>query len=148
MNTPWSLILLSLLAASAANAQSRLTSASSGKTDNINLPDGTHINWTEFFNSPSSHVSVGRSDIDGPLMPKDKLNYTDVFYVADGSAVFVDGQNRKHRAHKGEILLLPRGLEIEGRNFKHYVHFAASFETQPDDKSNGRSKCASSIQSS
>lgn len=115
----------------------RLTGGLPGKTDNYDLPNGTRIKWTEFFNSPSSDVSIGRSDIDGPLMPKEKLSYTDVLYIAGGSAVFVDGQHREHRAHKGEIWLLPRGVELEGRDFKHYMHFAASFETKPNGHSSG-----------
>lgn len=136
------LILLPLLSAPMARAEEgggilRLTADSSGKAENFDLPNGTRIRWTEFFNSPSSHVSIGRSDIDGPLMTKEKLNYTDVFYVAGGSMVVVDGQQKKHVVRKGSILLMPRGIEIEGQDIKHYMHFAASFESAPDDKSNG-----------
>jgi mannose-6-phosphate isomerase-like protein (cupin superfamily) len=115
----------------------RLTGDSNGKVENFDLPNGTRIRWTQFFNSPSSHVSIGRSDIDGPLMTKEKLNYTDVFYVAGGSMLVVDGQQKKHVVRKGSILLMPRGMEIEGRDIKHYMHFAASFESEPDDESNG-----------
>lgn len=105
----------------------------------INGPDGTKIEWTEFFRSSSSNVEVGRSTINGPLMPASNLDYTDCFLIVRGSStIIVEGKTYHVRA--GDIVLLPRGANVEGRDFKDYVHFAASFETQPDAKSHGPKK--------
>ena len=106
------------------------------KPEVIIEPDGTKIEWTEFFQSASSDVAVGRSTLSGSLMPASTLDYTDCFLIARGrSTVIAEGKTYHVRA--GDIVLLPRGVKVEGRDFKNYVHFAASFETQPDAKSNG-----------
>jgi uncharacterized cupin superfamily protein len=101
-----------------------------------NLPDGTRIEWAEVYKSDASQVAIGRSRIDGPYMPAENLTYTDCFYVARGtSTVVVNGKSQKVNA--GDFILLPRGMRLEGRDFRNYVHFAASFETGPGAKSNG-----------
>jgi ethanolamine utilization protein EutQ (cupin superfamily) len=100
-----------------------------------NQPDGTTIEWTEFFKSDASHVAVGRSNIEGSL-PTEKLEYTDCFLVADGSSqLVIDGKT--FRVAKGDLVLLPRGTTVQGHDFHHYVHFAASFESGPGIDSNG-----------
>lgn len=109
----------------------------SGKPMQIDEPDGTSINWIAVYGSDRDHVEVGRSTIDGPLLPRDTLGYTDLIYVARGSMRIVDAHHRILSVKKGDFLLLPRGLNMEGRDFRHYVHFAASFETQPDARANG-----------
>jgi uncharacterized cupin superfamily protein len=112
--------------------------ALSGKpTQQIKEPQGTVIDWASVYQSDRNHVEVGRSSIDGPLLPRDTLDYTDVFYVARGSMSIVLAGQKKLSVRKGDFLLLPRGLTMEGRDFEHYVHFAASFETGPGVKSNG-----------
>ena len=100
-----------------------------------NEPDGTTIQWIEFFKSDASHVAVGRSNIEGRL-PIEKLEYTDCFLVAEGtSQLIIDGKT--YRVAKGDLVLLPRGTTVQGHDFHHYVHFAASFESGPGIDSNG-----------
>jgi uncharacterized cupin superfamily protein len=38
---------------------------------------------------------------------------------------------------RGDFVLLPRGLDMEGRDFKDYIHFSAAFETQPNAQAHG-----------
>jgi ethanolamine utilization protein EutQ (cupin superfamily) len=99
-------------------------------------PDGTRIEWAEVYKSEASQVAIGRSHLEGPLLPASVLPYTDCFYVARGtSKVLIDGKGYKVNA--GDFILLPRGTRLEGRDFHDYVHFAASFETGPNMQSTG-----------
>jgi len=102
--------------------------------------DGSIVVWTSFFRSPASSVGVGRANVSGRLV-REKINYTDMIYVVNGSGTIVDAQGgTTHPIKRGDFVLLPRGLDMEGRDFTDYIHFSAAFETQPNAHVQGAPK--------
>jgi mannose-6-phosphate isomerase-like protein (cupin superfamily) len=102
----------------------------------IRNPDGTEIDNVEFYRDSASHLAVGRSSINGPALPRAKINYTDVFYLARGSAQIIQN-GRAYEVKAGDFILLPRGMDLDARNFKKWVHLYASFETGAGVSANG-----------
>jgi uncharacterized cupin superfamily protein len=99
--------------------------------------DGSIVVWTSFFHSPASSVGVGRANVSGRLA-REKINYTDMIYVVNGSGTIVDAEGGKtYPLKRGDFVLLPRGLDMEGRDFADYIHFSAAFETQHDAHAHG-----------
>jgi uncharacterized cupin superfamily protein len=102
--------------------------------------DGSIVVWTSFFRSPASSLGVGRANVSGRLT-REKINYTDMIYVVHGSGTIVDQQTgTTYPLKRGDFVLLPRGLDMEGRDFIDYIHFSAAFETQPDAHVQGAPK--------
>jgi uncharacterized cupin superfamily protein len=102
--------------------------------------DGSIVVWTSFFRSPASAVGVGRANVSGRLT-REKINYTDMIYVVNGSGTILDAQGgTTHPIKRGDFVLLPRGLDMEGRDFTDYIHFSAAFETQPNAQLHGTPK--------
>jgi len=102
--------------------------------------DGSIVVWTSFFRSPTSAVDVGRSNVSGRLA-REKIKYSDMIYVVNGSGTIVDHQGgATYPLKRGEFVLLPRGLDMELRDFTDYIHFSASFETQPNAPVHGTPK--------
>jgi uncharacterized cupin superfamily protein len=61
-----------------------------------------------------------------------------MIYVVNGSGTIVDDQTgTAYPLKRGDFVLLPRGLDMEGRDFKDYIHFSAAFETQPNAQVHG-----------
>jgi len=101
-----------------------------GKSQTYHFHDGSVLINTLFYQSKASGVSVGRSYVNGPLMPRETANYTDMFMVARGSGTLIESSGKAHQLVSGDFVLLPRGLTFELRDAKHYVHYFASFERQ------------------
>lgn len=101
------------------------------------FPDGTVLTNTLVYDSKASGLSVGRSYVNGPLMPPETANYTDVFMVARGSATLIESSGIAHKLTRGDFVLLPRGLTFELRHADHYIHYFASFDRQKDARFRG-----------
>lgn len=102
----------------------------------MQLKDGSTLSNTVFYSSEQSSLSVGRTTING-VLPRETTTYTDVFMVVEGSGVGVGADGATRQIKAGDVVLLPRGLTIQGRDFHGYKHFFASFETQSDATFNG-----------
>ena len=92
--------------------------------------DGTVLTNTLFYQSKASGLSVGRSYVNGPLMPRETADYTDMFMVAHGSGSLVESSGKAHQLVAGDFVLLPRGLTFELRDARDYIHYFASFDRQ------------------
>jgi len=102
--------------------------------------DGSIVVWTTFFTSKESAVGVGRSNVSGRLA-RGENKYSDMIYVVNGSGpIDDDKQGTAYPIKRGDFVLLPRGLDMELRDFKDYIHFSASFETQPNAPIQGTPK--------
>jgi len=117
-----------------------VTGGGDGKPFVETYDDGSIVVWTSFFHSPASSVGVGRANVSGRLT-REKIKYTDMIYVVNGSGTIVDDQGgTSYPVKRGDFVLLPRGLDIEGRDFTDYIHFSAAFETQPNAPVHGTPK--------
>lgn len=128
------LAVLLLMGAAVAFAQPspqhvlRLSPAQAGAKKTYRFPDGTVLSDTVFYSSKASNLAVGRVDLNGPLMPRETANYTDMFMVAHGSGTLVEASGKTHRLVAGDFVLLPHGLTFEMRDSSQYIHYFASFE--------------------
>ena len=94
------------------------------------FPGGTRLTDTTFFSSKASDLTVGRTDLNGTLLPSETMDYTDVFLVVHGSGTVVSGSGKTTTLRAGDIVFAPRGLKFEERNPREHIHFYASFEHQ------------------
>jgi len=114
-----------------------VTKGGDGKPFVETYDDGSIVVWTSFFHSPASSVGVGRANVSGRLI-REKIKYTDMIYVVSGSGTIVDAEKgTNYPVKRGDFVLLPRGLDMEGRDFRDYIHFSAAFETQPNAQAHG-----------
>jgi mannose-6-phosphate isomerase-like protein (cupin superfamily) len=100
------------------------------------FPHGTVVRDATFYDSKSSDLAVGRAYLNGPVLPSETTNYTDMFLVVHGSGNLQTGGNT-YRLRVGDFVLLPRGLKFEGTDMRHYIHFFASFERKKSGAFNG-----------
>src|SRR5581483_5630422 len=96
------------------------------------LPDGTVLMHTTLFQSADSEVALGRVAIEGAALPKENIDYSDVFLVTRGSATVTGPDGKSSRIKAGDIVLLPRGLLLNARDLRGYMHLFASFDRQKD----------------
>ncbi len=96
------------------------------------LPDGTVLTDTTIFQSADTAVAVGRVAIEGPALPKENIDYSDVFLVTRGSATVTGPDGKSSRIKAGDIVMLPRGLLLDARDLRGYKHLYASFDRQKE----------------
>jgi mannose-6-phosphate isomerase-like protein (cupin superfamily) len=106
------------------------------KETTFRFAHGTVVRDATFYDSGSSDLAVGRAYLNGPVLPSETTDYTDVFLVVHGSGNLQTG-GKVYRLRVGDLVLLPRGVKFEGADMHHYIHFFASFERKKDDSFNG-----------